>query len=161
MHVASADGAGNFVVSVHANGFTRRAATATILIGHFDPGPTTDIALVERSTNRNGVAFALGQAGGQFTLREDLESDFASWAGAVGVVPHVGDFDGNGLSDIALIQSYRGVDWTTGPVAYTHSNKLAGGKSQLRQTFQNHPAPGFVGWAKGPKVRVLVDRFGE
>ncbi|WP_280155467.1 VCBS repeat-containing protein [Piscinibacter sp. XHJ-5] len=156
--IVATAGAGVFtVVSVTGGTFAQRAPNSKIVTGRFDEGPTTDIALIDRT----GIAVAFGDSNAQFTVREHLSPTFAAWAFAPGATPYVGDFDGNGQDDIALIQRYPGTDWTTVPIAYSHTDRLPGGRRAWRQAVENQVAPGFVDQARATATRVFVGKFGQ
>lgn len=184
MIVATATGSG-FSVSTPliGNSFSQRfSGGVTILTGKFDAGSTTDIALVDRYRNWGSVEIAFGNAGsnGQFTLRELQVPDFAFWA-TKGATPVVGDFDGNGQSDIALVPraGTQSEGWATIPIAYSYMKDIPSvsppcflnpklvcpptvpAYSVPIFNVQNQFAPGFADWAKSSTVKIVTGEFGR
>jgi len=117
--VAYGQGGGTFSVSNHeVEGFPGWAAESgtKIVAGDFDAdGKIDDIAMVGGSEGTT-IPVAYGQGGGEFTITNQHEFDFAGWAQASGTVIVSGDFDGDSRhDDIAMV---GGPDWATIPVAY-------------------------------------------
>lgn len=181
--VAQATGTG-FVITAPFAGTTfeqmAKSAPVTILLGKFDTGPTTDITLVPNNS-WNSVLIAFGNSGAtgsQFTVRDMQVPEFATWA-TQGAVPVVGDFDGNGQADIALIPKPRissdnSLHWASIPIAYSHMQVVippcilnpkpycpppVTAVPALR--VDNQAAPAFVDWARVTSVKALTGDFGR
>src|SRR6185295_4926941 len=92
------------------------------------------------------VAFSNGD--GTFLVKNLFIGDFAGWAAQPGVKVHLGDFNDDGLTDIALT---GGSDWNTLPVAFSNGDGSF--------TVTNHFVGDFAGWAAQPGVKVHVGRF--
>jgi hypothetical protein len=163
----------SFTTTTHSlPGFAYRARTAKVLTGRFDSGPSTDIALIDTSGAYGSIAVGYINATGQLAWAERPAPDFAAWARMPGVRPLVGDFDGNGMSDIALVGWQT--DWLTIPIAYFRlewvptgtcgkdfCNHLPTGSWVPKVVVRNDEAPGFANWARVPGVWPLVGDFGS
>ena len=132
------------------------------LVGDFNGDHLTDIALTGNpSWSTLPVALSLGpeQGFGRFLVSNEPVSYFAYWAGTAGATKITGDFNGDGLTDIAL----TGVaGWQTLPVA------LANGFGGFNIT--NTPISGagiplgappqtFASWASGAGVQKIPGDF--
>ena len=74
------------------------------------------------------------------------------WSSAPGVRLVAGDFNGNGLTDIALVRQTPG--WSTIPVAFANGDGT--------WNITNEPAPSFIGgdsWSSAPGVRLVAGDF--
>jgi hypothetical protein len=89
------------------------------------------------------VAFSLGD--GRFDVTNFPIDNFAGWAAAFNATPVVGDFDGDGRSDVALTGASG---WFTMPVAFS------GGLGTFR--VLNQPIVNFAGWAAAANAKPLV-----
>ena len=76
-------------------------------------------------------------------------AEFNKWAATPGVQVVTGDFNGNGLTDIALINQRAG--WTTLPIAFSNGNGSF--------NITNIAIGDFAQWATQPGVRVLAGDF--
>ena len=93
----------------------------TQLVGDFNRDGRSDVALA----GVPGIPVAYSKGDGTF---EEVSSDtsdanvrgFAGWSRSPGVSHLVGDFDGNGSSDIALV---GGKNWRTIPVAFSREKE--------------------------------------
>lgn len=160
---------GGFATSIPiSGGFAQRAAGAVVLTGRFDAGASTDIALVNTSGSWNSIAVAFGLSNGQFQTFDVAAGNFPVWA-AQGAQPVAGDFDGNGMSDIALLPR-SGMAWKTIPVAYMGYNARPDcsgdvcsntGTATPWFSVQNQAAPDFVDWAMVDSAQILVGEFGR
>jgi hypothetical protein len=119
--VAFSNGDGTFRVTNTAIGdFAGWAATANVkvLAGDFDGDGKTDIALTGASGwTTLPVAFSNGD--GSFRVINSPIGDFATWASTTGARILVGDFDGDGTTDVLLTGP---VGWTTVPVAFSNGD---------------------------------------
>ncbi|WP_431268441.1 FG-GAP repeat domain-containing protein [Dankookia sp. P2] len=117
------------------------------LVGNFDRNGTTDLALVNHDAGWNTVPVALSDPNG-FTIQNRFVGDFAAWAASYTVEPLTGDFNGNGTTDIALIN--HGAGWNTVPVAFSDQNGFS---------VDNRFVGDFAGWAATPGVEALAGDF--
>lgn len=94
-----------------------RQPNVKVLAGDFNRDGWTDIALTG-GIGWGSVPIAFNNGNG-FTIHNDGISNFASWAATPGAKPYVGDFNKDGMTDIALV---GGVNWNTVPVAFSYGN---------------------------------------
>jgi len=148
--VAFANGNGTFqVTNSLLDNFASWASDpgAATLVGDFNGDGKADIALTGASWwNTLPIAFSNGD--GTFRVTDSPLDNFASWAAQPGVVKLVGDFNGDGKADIALIGASW---WNTLPVAFSN------GDGTFRVT--NSPLDNFASWAAQPGVVKLVGDF--
>lgn len=88
--------------------------------------------------------FALGG----FAVTNVTVGSFASWAATVNAKPLVGDFNGDGRSDVALTGPSG---WFTLPVAFSNGDGTFG--------ITNQPITNFAGWAATANAKPLVGDF--
>lgn len=119
--IAFSLGNGRFVVTnspVGAFGGWASTPNVTALAGDFNRDGYTDIALVGGAGwSSIPVAFSLGN--GTFNVTNIAVPWFGSWAATANVRPLVGDFNKDGMTDIALV---GGAGWHTLPVAFSYGN---------------------------------------
>jgi hypothetical protein len=113
--------------------------------GNFDlafTGATGKDPLTQQQSTVIGVAFSNGD--GTFRVAYNNNPTFAGWAAQDGVQLLAGDFDWDGLDDLALV---GGEEWTTIPVAYSEGDG----------TFlvTNPGVPGFPQWVGSSVVDIL------
>jgi len=162
--VALSQGNGRFtIVNSFVGNFGAWASTAhvTVLAGDFNRDGYTDIALVG-GAGWVAIPVAFSTGNGNFSVTNVPAPDFASWAAQSGARPLVGDFNKDGMTDIALV---GGAGWTTLPVAFSYGN----GAFQIT----NEPAGGsipafpypilwnFAAAAREPGVQVVVGDFNK
>jgi hypothetical protein len=117
--VAFSNGDGKFDVKNTEGADFAQHATATsekLLVGDFNGDGRADLAFVGAGTS---ILVALSNGDGTFNITKVVYGEFAAWAGEAGVKILVGDFNGNGLDDIALT---GGSHWKTIPVAFSKGN---------------------------------------
>jgi|CXWL01.1.fsa_nt_gi thermitase len=110
-----------------------------------------DIALVRQTPGWNTIPVAFAQGDGTWKVTNGEAPNFiADWAHQPGVRVVMGDFNGQGLTDIALVRQTPG--WNTIPVAF------AQGDGTWKVT--NGEAPNFIAdWAHQPGVRLMTGDF--
>jgi hypothetical protein len=130
--------------------FWATSSSASRLVGDFDGDRRTDIALVGDPAFTT-IPLAVSNGNGSFTVSNASTPDFAFWASTAASTKLVGDFDGDGKSDIALVGN---PDWHTIPIAYARG----GGAFQVA----NGDAGVFASaWAPGARERVIGDFNGD
>ncbi len=99
-----------------AAGFASLAASpdVEVLAGDFNGDGKTDLALVNHAAGWNSIPTALSTAAG-FTVENPIAADFAGLAASPGVAAFAGDFNGDGRSDLSLVNTAAG--WNTVVVA--------------------------------------------
>jgi hypothetical protein len=123
------------------------ASGALLLAGDFTGDGRTDLA-VTGAAGLSVVPVALSNGDGSFTVEQRAVGSFAGWAATAGVKAVAGDFNGDGLDDIALT---GGAGWTTVPVATA---------SAAGFSISNHAAGSFASAAVGARS-VAADFSGD
>lgn len=114
--VALNAGFGNFQIKTSFAGSFPTLADrdgAKLLTGDFNKDGYPDLALVG-GVNMGSIPTAMSTGSGNFQFMDFVVPNFGSWASTDGVRPVVGDYDGDGYSDIALV---GGMWWQSIPVA--------------------------------------------
>ena len=150
--IAFSNGDGNFTITNHNVGDFRYWAQTSgvkIITGDFNGNGRTDIALVRQEPGWGTIPILFSNGDGTFRNTNNLVGDFASWAATSGVKIVTGDFNGNGRTDIALIN--QGGDWATLPIAFSNGDGSF--------TITNHNVGNFRYWAPTSGVKVITGDF--
>jgi hypothetical protein len=93
---------------------TRITGGSRVVVGDFDADGLDDLYF----TRGSGASFVVGlsQGTGAFTTVPMAASSFIAWSWSFYATPVVGDFNGDGASDVALV---GGRGWTSIPVAFS------------------------------------------
>ena len=148
--VAFSTGGGAFTVTNNAiTDFATWASdrNAKKLMGDFNNDGMADVALTGPGYWRS-VPTALSQGNGSFTVINAWVGDFAIWSADREAEQLVGDFDGDGDSDIALSGSPY---WNTLPVAFSNGNGA--------YNVTNMYIGDFATWSSNLEVKRLVGDF--
>lgn len=133
-------------ISVGEFGTWSAGSGAQILAGDFNGDHMLDLAL-SGVPGWTTVPMMLSAGAGQFTIVNASVGDFGTWSAATGATHLIGDFSGNGTSDIFL----TGVNgWTTLPVAISYGSTY---------TVANPSVGLFAGWSTAAGVQPLVGDF--
>jgi hypothetical protein len=152
--VAHSHGDGTFTVTnAYVGEFGTWAANpaAKKLTGDFDGNGWQDVALIG-VPGWNTVPIAFSNGDGTFFVRNQPIDQFAYWASLPGVVPLVGDYNGDHLSDIALTGNSG---WSTLPVALSMGPEQGFG----RFLVYNEPITNFASWAAMAGATKLTGDF--
>jgi hypothetical protein len=114
----SAAGGGFTVSNASAPNFGAWAQSATPIAGDFNGDRRIDVALVG-GPGWTTIPVAFSTSIGGFNVTNLSVANFATYAGVSGAKPVVGDFDGNGRDDIALV---GGQGWNTVPIAFSNGD---------------------------------------
>ncbi len=115
--LATSVGDGTFTVSdapLLSFGVLALQANAKPVTGDFDGDALSDIALV--GANTDAVPIAMSNGDGTFRFTNLVSGPFGAFARQAGAKPVAGDFNGDGLADIALT---GGIGWGSVPVAFS------------------------------------------
>jgi hypothetical protein len=126
---------------------------ATLRAGRFSPDYHTDIAVLGLPSATT-TPILTSQGNGEFYSITIPSLDFATWARDTRSDKLVGDFNGDGFTDIAL----SGVPgWTSVPVAMSTPAAATAGAGAY--AIQNAPIGDFGAWSASPRVKRLVGDF--
>jgi len=114
----AAAGGGFTVTNASAPDFASWAQYATPIAGDFDGDHRIDVALIG-GPGWYTLPVAFSTFWGGYNVTNLAIADFAGWATVSGAKPVVGDFDGNGRDDIALV---GGQGWNTVPIAFSNGD---------------------------------------
>ena len=122
-----------------------------VVTGDFNGNGLTDIALVRQEAGWGSIPIAFAQGDGSWEITNGVTPTFiGSWANTSGVRVVTGDFNGNGLTDIALVRQEAG--WGSIPIAFAQGD----GSWEIT----NGVTPTFIGsWANTSGVRVVTGDF--
>jgi len=144
--VAFSNGNGTFNITnsgVPNFGSWATSPGATVITGDFNGDGKTDIALTG-GIGWGTIPVAFSNGNGTFNITNSGVPNFGSWASSSGVTAVVGDFNGDGRTDIAL----TGVSgWTSIPVAFSNGNGTF--------NITNDGVTNFGSWASTPGARIL------
>ena len=155
MPVAKSNGDGNWTIT---NGAAPQFITdwahqpgVRVVTGDFNGNGLTDIALVRQTPGWGSIPIAFANGDGTWTVTNGPAPQFIpDWAHQPGVRVVTGDFNRNGITDLALVRQTPG--WGSIPVAFANGNGT--------WTITNGAAPDFIpNWAHQPAVRVLTGDF--
>ncbi len=161
--VALSTGYGSFQVTNDATGDPQVAAFVNwaaqpgvgVLTGDFNGDGLTDIALLG-VPGQPSIPVALANGDGSFhvvnTTGDQGVADFAGWAAESGVQALTGDFNGDGLTGIALT---GGPGWQSIPVALANGD----GSFHVVNTTGDQDVADFATWAAESGVQVLTGDF--
>ncbi|HVV52307.1 MAG TPA: VCBS repeat-containing protein [Polyangia bacterium] len=124
--VATSNGDGTFTVTnspvTQFNDYASQN-NAWNVTGDFDGNGTTDwISLNSAYNSWSTIPVAFSSGDGSFTFTNASTPTFTEFARTLGVIPYVGDFNGDQRSDIALIPYDRYAGWSTLPVAFSNGD---------------------------------------
>ena len=113
--------------------------------------PAKALALVSQTSGWGSIPIASLNSDGSCDITNGAASTFIpDWAHQPGVRVVPGDFNGNGLTDIALVRQTPG--WHTIPIAFANGDGT--------WTITNGPAPQFIAdWAHQPGVQLITGDF--
>ena len=122
-----------------------------VVTGDFNGNGLTDIALVRQTPGWGSIPVAFARGDGNWDIANGAAPNFIpDWAHQPGVRVVTGDFNGNGLMDIALVRQTPG--WGSIPVAFSRGDG--------NWDIANGAAPNFIpDWAHQPGVRVVTGDF--
>jgi hypothetical protein len=118
---AMSNGDGRFTVSNAWHwdfGVWAETSNVTALTGDFDRDGDDDIALVG-GAGWQSIRLARSRRDGTYDITNVSIPNFGAWASTPNVRPIAGDFNRDGMTDIALV---GGAGWNTLPVAYSYGN---------------------------------------
>jgi murein tripeptide amidase MpaA len=153
--LATANGDGTWTTT---NGPAREFVTdwahqpgVRLVPGDFNGNGLTDIALVRQTPGWASIPIAFANGDGTWTITNGPAPQFITdWAHQPGVRLVPGDFNGNGLTDIALVRQTPG--WASIPIAFANGDGT--------WTITNGPAREFItDWAHRPGVRLTAGTY--
>jgi hypothetical protein len=125
---------------------------STIIVGHFNYDGREDAAVLGVPYQKTMPVLLSGEVSHKYEATYERKSvnlgDFTQWATTSNVQILNGDFNGDGLMDIALVGGYG---WKTIPVAFSNGDGTF--------TVTNSPSPDFARCATFPGVQVIVGNF--
>lgn len=143
---------GNWAIANNSVGdFAGWAATSGVepLVGDFNGDGRDDIALIRLGSSWTTMPVAFANGNGGWTITNRNIGNFGGWAGTSGVRALVGDFNGDGRDDVALMRQTS--TWSTMPVAFANGNGF--------WNITNRGIGNFGGWAATSGVKMLVGDY--
>jgi len=125
------------------------AGGVEITQGDFNGDGRLDVALVRRDCGWATLPVAFTNEDGSYEISNANVGSFAHWAAHSGAKVLTGDFNSDGLSDIALVRQDSG--WGSIPIAFSN------GDGTFRIT--NQGVESFPAWATNAGVKVLTGDF--
>ena len=144
----SGAGGGRFITSAWAFPTWAMTENAARIVGRFDTGAAQDVALVGVPTWATMPVMFGGPASVAPSIVNEGAGAFQVWAAQAGARIAPGDFDADGLTDIALV---GGVGWGSVPIAFARG----GGTWDVR----NVAIVDFASWAALPEAVVHAGDF--
>jgi len=120
-----------------------------VIAGHFNNDDYTDVVLTGRS-GWNTVPVAFSDGAGGFSYTNSYVQWVPSWTANPNATVHAADFDGDGLTDLALTNSS---DWNSVPVAFSNGD----GTFDVTNMYE----PVITSWAKTWGVDVVAGQFND
>jgi len=147
--IALSTATGFTVENISTPDFANLAANPNVeaVSADFNGDGKADIGLVNHGAGWTTVPIALSSTTG-FTVENLSSPDFAGWAASPDVQVLADDFNGDGKTDLALVNQAPG--WTTVPIALSDTAGF---------TVANLSAPDFAGWAASPDVEAVPGDF--
>ena len=147
--IALSGATGFTIQNVSAPDFASLAANPDVeaVPGDFDGDGKADIALINQEAGWTSVPIALSGATG-FTLENLSSPSFAAFAASPDVQVLADDFNGDGKTDLALINQEAG--WTSVPIALSGATGF---------TLENLSSPSFAALAASSDVEAVAGDF--
>ena len=148
--IAFSQGDGTFTVTnEHTFDFARwtESAQVKVVSGDFDGDGDTDLAATG-GNNWNTMLMAFSDGDGSFTVTNHFIGEFATWTQADGVKVVSGDFNNDGLDDVAAV---GGPGWNTQPIAFSNGDGTF--------SVTNHWIGAFPSWSRLNGAELLSGDF--
>jgi hypothetical protein len=166
---STGDGLGSFAVTDNGDVGLSTFGAGKPLVGDFNGDGYADVALVGIGCSTAFVPVALSNGDGTFSFRQistvvgtTATADFNCWASGAGVQAVAGDFNADGITDIALA---GGSGWNEIRVAYGNDGALQG-PSITRGTpgtfivvSQSGSNPNFASWARTAGAQLVAGDY--